>query len=50
MLMRSAPETAERLFAMAQDDIDERWNLYEQFEDIERTITDEEARVEDPQS
>ena len=50
MLMRSAPETAERLFALAQDDIDERWSLYEQFEYIERTITDEEARVEDQQS
>ena len=50
MLMRSAPETAERLFAMAQEDIDERWNLYEQFEDMDRTILGEEASVEEPQS
>ena len=44
MLTRSDPQTAERLFALAQDDIDERWRLYEQFEDLERVIPDEEAR------
>ena len=47
MLMRSSPQTAERLFALAQDDIDERWRLYEQFVDIERVIPDEEARNEE---
>ena len=41
MLSRSDPETAERLFALAQQDIDERWSLYEQFEDLERRIPDE---------
>jgi pyruvate-ferredoxin/flavodoxin oxidoreductase len=38
MLQRSAPEAAERLFAKAQDDIDERWQLYEQFVDLDRVI------------
>ncbi len=37
MLARSAPETAERLFALAQRDIDDRWHLYEQMVDVERT-------------
>jgi pyruvate-ferredoxin/flavodoxin oxidoreductase len=46
MLARSDPATAERLFALAQDDIDERWNLYEQFSDLERAITDVEGREE----
>ncbi len=46
MLARSDPATAERLFAMAQNDIDERWNLYEQFSDIDRVITDVEDREE----
>ncbi len=46
MLTRSDPQTAERLFALAQDDIDERWRLYEQFEDLERVIPDEESREE----
>jgi pyruvate-ferredoxin/flavodoxin oxidoreductase len=41
MLTRSDPETAARLFDLAQQDIDERWNLYEQFEDLERRIPDE---------
>jgi pyruvate-ferredoxin/flavodoxin oxidoreductase len=38
MLQRSAPEAAERLFAKAQADIDERWQLYEQFVDLDRVI------------
>ena len=38
MLARSQPEEAERLFRMAQDDIDERWSLYEQLADIERNV------------
>ncbi|RMH73416.1 MAG: pyruvate:ferredoxin (flavodoxin) oxidoreductase, partial [Actinomyces sp.] len=40
MLERSDPERAARLAALAQADIDERWRLYEQFEDLERTIPD----------
>jgi hypothetical protein len=38
MLARSQPEEAERLFRMAQEDIDERWSLYEQLADIERNV------------
>ncbi len=38
MLARSQPEEAERLFRMAQNDIDERWSLYEQLADIERNV------------
>ncbi|MDH3261249.1 MAG: pyruvate:ferredoxin (flavodoxin) oxidoreductase [Acidimicrobiia bacterium] len=38
MLARSQPEEAERLFRLAQDDIDERWSLYEQLADIERNV------------
>ncbi len=38
MLARSQPEEAERLFRMAQDDIDDRWSLYEQLADIERNV------------
>ncbi len=37
MLARSSPEVAERLFALAQEDIDDRWHLYEQMVEVERT-------------
>ncbi|MGI9600313.1 MAG: pyruvate:ferredoxin (flavodoxin) oxidoreductase [Acidimicrobiales bacterium] len=50
MLTRSSPQVAERLFALAQADIDERWSLYEQFEDLERRIPDELADDEEPDS
>ncbi len=46
MLARSSPEEAERLFRMAQEDIDERWRLYEQLADIERAVPAEEEGVE----
>ena len=38
MLERTAPAEAERLFDLAQADIDERWRLYEQLTDIERSV------------
>ena len=41
MLERSQPKEAERLFALAQGDIDARWNLYEQMADVDRQIPDE---------
>ena len=46
-LARSAPQTAEALFEQAQHDIDNRWHLYEQMVEVERTarygdISDEE--------
>ena len=37
MLSRSDPAAAERLFAEAQQDIDDRWHLYEQMVEVERT-------------
>ncbi|MDX1385487.1 MAG: thiamine pyrophosphate-dependent enzyme, partial [Thermoanaerobaculia bacterium] len=37
MLRRSDPETARRLFDLAQADIDERWHFYEQLAGIERS-------------
>jgi len=37
MLRRSDPEEAERLLALAQEDIDERWRLYEQTAGVERS-------------
>ncbi len=46
MLERSDPDRAARLAALAQADIDERWRLYEQFEDLERTIPDEQPDIE----
>ena len=36
-LARSQPAVAEALFAEAQRDIDNRWHLYEQMVDVERT-------------
>jgi pyruvate-ferredoxin/flavodoxin oxidoreductase len=38
MLARSKPERARYLFDLAQREIDERWNLYEQMAGIEREI------------
>jgi pyruvate-ferredoxin/flavodoxin oxidoreductase len=38
MLMRSDPEAARRLQALAQADADERWRLYEQLARVERTL------------
>ncbi len=46
MLARANPAVAEQLLDQAQDDIDDRWHLYEQMVEVERTatygITDEE--------
>jgi pyruvate-ferredoxin/flavodoxin oxidoreductase len=41
LLERSNPAAAERLFALAQHDIDERWNFYEQMGEVERWADDE---------
>ena len=37
-LARSRPEEAERLFALAQQDIDERWRYYEQLAELQRAV------------
>ncbi len=43
MLTRSNPKHAEELTQLAQDDIDNRWHLYEQMVNVERTAVFEEA-------
>jgi pyruvate-ferredoxin/flavodoxin oxidoreductase len=40
MLARANPTQADRLLALAQKDIDERWRFYEQMAGIERTMVD----------
>jgi pyruvate-ferredoxin/flavodoxin oxidoreductase len=40
MLTRSNPTRAERLLALAQRDIDERWHFYEQMAGVERAVPD----------
>jgi pyruvate-ferredoxin/flavodoxin oxidoreductase len=40
MLARSSPERAEQLFELAQQDIDDRWNYYEQLAGVERSFSD----------
>ena len=40
MLARANPEQAERLLALAQRDIDERWHFYEQMAGVERSVPD----------
>ncbi len=45
MLMKSNPESAERLITAAQQDIDERWRLYEQLAGMERGLPGEEVTV-----
>ncbi len=39
MLARSNPAAAEELFALAQQEIDDRWHFYEQMAGVERDIT-----------
>ena len=38
MLARANPERAERLMALAQRDVDERWHFYEQMAGIDRDV------------
>ncbi len=45
VLARSNPDQADRLMAEAQRDIDDRWHLYEQMEDVEWTVHPEEEEV-----
>jgi pyruvate-ferredoxin/flavodoxin oxidoreductase len=39
MVARSDPENAERLWALAQQDIDDQWHYYEQMAGVEREIS-----------
>ena len=38
MLARTNPEHAERMFELAQRDIDDQWNYYQQMAGVEREI------------
>jgi pyruvate-ferredoxin/flavodoxin oxidoreductase len=51
VLARTHPEEAERLAALAQADVDERWRYYSQLADMERTIptTGQETEPEEPE-
>ncbi len=46
MLTRSNPAQAERLMALAQRDIDERWHFYEQMAGIERSVPERMMEVQ----
>ncbi|HYL08805.1 MAG TPA: 2-oxoacid:acceptor oxidoreductase family protein, partial [Candidatus Udaeobacter sp.] len=41
LLARSKPELAQKLMAVAQEDVDERWHLYEQLAGVERHVPEE---------
>jgi pyruvate-ferredoxin/flavodoxin oxidoreductase len=45
MLARSDPKAAERLYSLAQKDIDDQWHYYEQMAGVEREITFESAEA-----
>ena len=47
MLARSKPEEAERLFELAQQDINERWRLYAQMAGVERAVPQIKASSEE---
>ncbi|HYM97382.1 MAG TPA: thiamine pyrophosphate-dependent enzyme, partial [Candidatus Sulfotelmatobacter sp.] len=49
LLARSKPELAERLMKLAQQDVDERWHVYEQMAGLERKSPDDSiAKEADP--
>ncbi len=49
LLARSKPELSERLMKLAQDDVTERWHLYEQMAGVERHAPDDAiAKSADP--
>ena len=45
MLARSRPKVADRLLSLAQQDIDERWRLYEQLAGVQREVPHEEVEA-----
>ena len=45
MLSRTDPAAAERLFNLAQQDIDDQWNYYEQMATVKRTMATESEEV-----
>jgi pyruvate-ferredoxin/flavodoxin oxidoreductase len=46
MLVRSDPDHAEHLFNLAQQDIDEQWNYYEQIAAVKRGLADQTEEVQ----
>ena len=48
MLKRSNPDRAEELFALAQQDVDERWRYYSQISGVERVLPAAETGVPVP--
>jgi len=46
MLARARPEEAARLAALAQEDVDRRWHVYEQMAQVDHTTGDEEPEQE----
>jgi pyruvate-ferredoxin/flavodoxin oxidoreductase len=46
MLARSNPAQSERLMALAQQDVDERWRFYEQMAGVERSVPERMAAQE----
>jgi pyruvate-ferredoxin/flavodoxin oxidoreductase len=46
MLTRSDPEHADRLFNLAQQDINDQWSYYEQIANVKRDLADETEEVE----
>ena len=45
MAIRSNPEHAEKLIALAQQDIDNQWHYYEQMAGVERDFAHENCEV-----
>ncbi|MBI4171787.1 MAG: pyruvate:ferredoxin (flavodoxin) oxidoreductase [Actinobacteria bacterium] len=50
VLMRARPEEAERLAALAQVDVDERWHVYEQLAEVEHAAPPHEEPEEEEES
>ena len=48
MLARKDSERSDHLLALAQADADERWRLYSQMADMERTVAHEQAPADEP--
>jgi pyruvate-ferredoxin/flavodoxin oxidoreductase len=50
MLARSNPAAAEKLFELAQRDIDDQWHYYEQLAGVEREVAEQAGKKEGAQS
>jgi hypothetical protein len=50
MLARTNPAAAEKLFEMAQRDIDDQWHYYEQLSGVQREVSEQAGKKEGVQS